>query len=223
MIGWRRKAIDMGQHFANYAGQDGVDDAVAAELEAAGIEVHRFPNPLDGEVPTGVFGTLRGWKFRRAWRYWVAEGPGIPPDFADELYESHGQEARVAGDCGCRSPRFWHKGFASGMYHVDTQEGLNALAETIRRVSRRNGVVMRGIGDPRHMMSHKCEACGHEFDIRRHDTNFVNHGLERVPGTALNMFYVRGMNREYAACPECGQIESQVSAESRDQAQSGVI
>jgi adenosyl cobinamide kinase/adenosyl cobinamide phosphate guanylyltransferase len=44
----------------------------------------------------------------------------------------------VDGHCGCPSPREWHHGFAVGLYHVDTQEALNALADTIRRVHQRS-------------------------------------------------------------------------------------
>lgn len=119
----------------NYAGMSDKDDEIAAELEAAGIEVSKFEIFRDrGEVKTSVMGSLHGWGFRRAWYYWVADGPGIPPVYANELHEKHGKDVRVDGHCGCPSPQEWFKGFAVGMYHVDTQEGLNALADVIRRV-----------------------------------------------------------------------------------------
>lgn len=59
-------------HFPNYAGVKDIDDALAAELEAAGITVHRFGFLKDGrrEVDTEVVGDLHGWGFRRAWYYW---------------------------------------------------------------------------------------------------------------------------------------------------------
>jgi hypothetical protein len=119
----------------NYAGMSDKDDEIATELEAAGIEVHKHEILRDrGEVKTSVMGSLHRWCFRRAWYYWVADGPGIPPVYADELHEKHGKDVRVDGHCGCPSPKEWFNGFAVGMYHVDTQEGLNALADTIRRV-----------------------------------------------------------------------------------------
>lgn len=112
-----------------------------AELEDAGIK----PFEMDifaerGEVPSRAIGSLESWGFKRAWYYWVAEGPGIPPDIAEKLHAAHGQDVRVAGNCGCPSPLEWHKGFAVGMYHVDTQEGLNALADTIREVVARSAL-----------------------------------------------------------------------------------
>ncbi len=116
-----------------------LDEKCRAELVAAGIQVYEFDflREMNGEVPAQVRGSLDpfGWGFRRAWRYWVAKGPGIPPSYAAVLHESHGTEVRVAGHCGCPSPLEWHKGFAVGMYHVDTAEGLKALADTIRQVA----------------------------------------------------------------------------------------
>lgn len=112
-----------------------VDAHCTKELSEAGIEVHKFDSMRGkGEVPSAVFGTLQKWTFTRAWRYWVCEGPGIPPNYAEELHARFGQEIRVDGHCGCPSPREWFHGFAVGSYHVDTQAGLNALAETLRKV-----------------------------------------------------------------------------------------
>lgn len=119
----------------NYAGMSDKDDDIATELETAGITVHRIECLRDrGEVKTSVVGELHQWGFDRAWYYWIAKGPGIPPVYANELHESHGKEVRVNGHCGCPSPFEQLHGFAVGLYHVDTQEGLNALAETIRKV-----------------------------------------------------------------------------------------
>jgi hypothetical protein len=106
----------------------------AAELEAAGIEVHRMPTAFDGEVKTNVLGSCGPWSFRRAWYYWVAKGPGIPVEVATVLHEKHGKDVRVDGHCGCPSPQEWCKGFAVGLYHVDSAEGLKALADTIKDI-----------------------------------------------------------------------------------------
>lgn len=121
----------------NYAGTKDKDKEIAAELTAAGIEAVKLPESLResrGEVKTIVIGQLGPWGFRRAWYYWVAEGPGIPPVYAEDLHKRFGKEVRVAGHCGCPSPLEWYKGFAVGDYHVDTQEGLKALADTIKMV-----------------------------------------------------------------------------------------
>jgi hypothetical protein len=124
----------------NYAGVETADDAIAAELQEAGIEVFRLPEfcrTNHPEMRTVVMGSLHGWEFKRAWRYWVASGPGIDVETAERLHATHGPVVRVDGHCGCPSPREWFKGFACGHYHVDTQEGLNALADTLREVAGR--------------------------------------------------------------------------------------
>lgn len=105
-----------------------------SELWAAGIGVSSIRFPVRGEVPTRSYGVLSMWGFQRAWYYWVAKGPGMPVEVAERLHESHGKEVRVDGHCGCPSPREWFKGFGVGHYHVDTPEGLKALAEAILSV-----------------------------------------------------------------------------------------
>ncbi|KKK50896.1 hypothetical protein LCGC14_3120430 [marine sediment metagenome] len=108
----------------------------SGELEAAGIPALDRIVPDRGEVPARIFGGLDplGWSFNRAWYYWIAKGPGIPPSYAAELHRQHGRDVRVDGHCLAPSPLEWCKGFAVGMYHVDTPEGLKALADTIKLV-----------------------------------------------------------------------------------------
>lgn len=124
--------------FPNYAGRDDVDAELSKELEDAGINAVciNILRKSSGEVVTGVMGELEpsGWGFRRAWYYWVASGPGIPPNFADKLHEEFGQEVRVDGHCGCPSPKEWCNGFGVGMYHVDSRRGLKALADVIKQI-----------------------------------------------------------------------------------------
>jgi hypothetical protein len=131
--------------FPNKAGDHAdTDDILRAELRAAGIptlqEAEGAPNEFmadllrrsSGEVKTSVRGTLHGWKFERAWYYWMCSGPGIDVTTAERLHAAHGRTVRVDGHCGCPSPREWFKGLACGSYHVDDAEGLKALADTIR-------------------------------------------------------------------------------------------
>lgn len=123
--------------FPNRAGDHAdTDDVLAAELAAAGITVekHEFLRRRNREVKTAVIGSLHGWSFERAWYYWVATGPGIELEAAEKLHAAHGRSVRVDGHCGCPSPGEWFKGLACGSYHVDDQEGLNALADTIREL-----------------------------------------------------------------------------------------
>lgn len=132
----------------NYAGKTNCDAELEAELTEAGIPVFRLPESLRdtmGEVQSIVVGDLCGWEFKRAWYYWVAKGPGIPPEDAEALHATHGQDVRVAGHCGCPSPLEWYEGFAVPLYHIDTQEGLNALANTIKTVKARASINLLGI------------------------------------------------------------------------------
>lgn len=149
--------------FPNKAGDHADTDAIlTAELRQAGIltvfeqfnwDTRDAKNPTNytvetwqthslaeflrdksGEVKTTIKGFLYGWEFERAWYYWCAKGPGIPPDAAMRLHEKFGNDVRVAGHCGCPSPLEWYKGMAVPDYHIDTQMGLNALAALIRSI-----------------------------------------------------------------------------------------
>ena len=108
---------------------------LVTELNAAGIRATLLPgDKSNSEVPGYVIGTLAFWSFERLWYYWSAKGPGLPVEVAERLHASHGSEVRVAGHCGCPSPRDWYKGFGVPDYHVDTPDGLLALADAIRSV-----------------------------------------------------------------------------------------
>jgi hypothetical protein len=69
-----------------------MEKELSAELTAAGIEVHDFgPTMKDhckAEVKTSIVGGLHGWHFKRARRYWIAEGPGLPPAYATPFFTS---------------------------------------------------------------------------------------------------------------------------------------
>lgn len=87
-----------------------------------------------GEVKTSIIGVLHGWEFKRAWYYWICSGPGIPLEYAQLLHDQHGKYVRVDGDAGCVDPKTRFKGLACGSYHVDSPEGLKALADTIKLI-----------------------------------------------------------------------------------------
>jgi hypothetical protein len=137
--------------FPSKAGDCPDTDAILrAELKAAGIptlqeaedkdETHMADmlRNLSWEVNTSVIGTLHGWTFKRNWYYWAASGPSMGPSAADALHFVYSKDARVAGQCSRPSPREWFNGFASGSYHVYTQESLNALADKIRGIAGRS-------------------------------------------------------------------------------------
>ncbi len=127
----------------NYAGRSDADQALRDELQLAGITIEHLPEYMrnrNGEVKTTVIGSLHGWGFKRAWRYWMCDGPGIPLDAAMKLHADYGKEVRVAGHCGCPSPLEWFKGLGTGSYHVDTLRGLRALRDTICAVVQQSEV-----------------------------------------------------------------------------------
>lgn len=118
------------------------DAAIAAELEAAGIPLmpgitETFRKLLSKEVSTTSIGELHGWGFYRMWSYWVAEGPGIPFDVARSLH-GLGFGIRAEGHCGDPHPFDQFKGLGCGHYHIDTAEGLFALANAIKFTVKRS-------------------------------------------------------------------------------------
>lgn len=107
------------------------------ELESAGIDCHEMVRIRKGMIVKEIMGVVCDrWSFERAWSYWVAEGPGLPPKYANALHKKFGKVVRVEGHCACPSPKSWMKGFAVGMYHVDTQEGLKALADALKKCAK---------------------------------------------------------------------------------------
>ena len=133
--------------FPNKAGDHAdTDDILREELHAAGIQTWKEHDKItgdtshmemmfrgmSGEVKTSIWGVLHGWQFRRNWYYWVAEGPGIEAEVAKVLNDQFGEVVRVDCYAGGRCPIQYYKGLACGCYHVDTPEGLKALADTIK-------------------------------------------------------------------------------------------
>lgn len=133
--------------FPNKAGDNrDNDDVLRAELKAAGIttiQEHEGKPPgymaeiirrTSGEVVTGVMGLMCGWEFKRSWYYWVASGPGIPIETAERLNEKYGTHLRVNGFAGGADPREMFGGFGVGSYHIDSHEGLKALADVLKEI-----------------------------------------------------------------------------------------
>jgi len=116
------------------------------ELDFAGVDVVDLPIETLGEVKIRLIGKIDRWVFTRAWRYWIVEGPGLPLEYAVPLDNKWGHDVRASGDCACRGPIFWEKGHPVSLYHVDTREGLMALADAIRQ-SGKDGLEKFGKGE----------------------------------------------------------------------------
>jgi hypothetical protein len=129
----------------NLAGDTKADLHILKELSEAGIEVIESKRTRS-EVPYTLTGKLADWNFSRAWYYWIANAEeGLPLEVATKLHNKkytikgerqparYGQVIRVVGHCGCPPPKDWlNKDGMIDSYHVDSQEGLNALAGAIR-------------------------------------------------------------------------------------------
>lgn len=119
----------------NVAGnKSDTDDKLRSELTLAGLTPTDKCGSLiySGEVKATIYCQQYGWLFKRAWRYWVAEGNGIPVGPAMKLWEEWGDVVRTEGHCGCPSPLWYNNGLATGMYHIDSIDGLKALADTLK-------------------------------------------------------------------------------------------
>lgn len=90
----------------NLAGVEDCDDVIEEELDRADVPMVEVPrDDIHSEVPYTIEGRLGRFKFRRAWRYWVVEGP-VPIEVACELYVSPvgRKDVRAGGDCTCPHP-----------------------------------------------------------------------------------------------------------------------
>ncbi len=118
----------------NLAGDERANESITDELEAAGIE--RVAIDRHGEVPATIGGRLGAFTFRRAWYYWMVEGP-MPLEVARRLYADPigVADVRVAGHCGCPPPDEWAEdGFVLD-YHIDSAVGLRLFADAVRSLS----------------------------------------------------------------------------------------
>ncbi len=91
----------------NLAGKD-CDKDIRLELSRCGIEIVEGAISR-GEVSTTLTGKLGNFTFRRAWYYWVVDGP-VPLAVAEELYSPEFKgDIRSGGDCGSQHPSTWAK------------------------------------------------------------------------------------------------------------------
>ena len=119
----------------NLAGVKTCDVDIEQELRAAGVPFLRLW-PRGGEVDSAITGMLAGWKFTRAWYYWVArcENSGLPLDVATAFNAHHGSDVRCDGYAG-GSPvaMHWrHSWQRADAYHIDTPEGLAAFVALLK-------------------------------------------------------------------------------------------
>lgn len=120
----------------NLAGT-GNNEQAMKEMEEAGLKTTmQFEGYQEtNECKLRITGSLGPWIFTRSWYYWVAKGPGINIEQAIQLNEKYRTVVRADGYADGIEDLWEHcKGFAVGTYHIDTQEGLNAFAELLRKI-----------------------------------------------------------------------------------------
>ena len=121
----------------NLARVDDCDVYIRAELLLADITAVAVGRTTC-EVPYSVIGRHRGWTFTRAWYYWVCRadpGKALPSKSAKTLSDRYHKEIWIDGHCGCPEFDETQHGPAVGLYHVDTVEGLRALAYWLTKES----------------------------------------------------------------------------------------
>lgn len=123
----------------NLAGKDNINEIVSNELNLAGLTPTNYLGELlydrdRSEVKTTVYCQQYSWLFTRAWSYWVAKGNALPPAVAQDLWDKWGDVVRTEGHCGCPSPLNYNHGLGVSMYHIDSVDGLKALADCLKSV-----------------------------------------------------------------------------------------
>jgi hypothetical protein len=90
----------------NLAGSDKSDAHIAVELCKAGAVIQMTEQY--GEARASLMGIVGAFTLRRAWYYWVAEGP-MPLDLARAMYDHQvgRTDVRVAGHCMRPHPDSW--------------------------------------------------------------------------------------------------------------------
>ena len=127
----------------NLTGTQECDIDIALELQGAGITFERVETPAHKEVPYHLIGKLIDWTFERAWTYWVVtipEGKGIPENNAYEFNIEWSTEVRLNGLSGGTKTEVITNWLSTegtiDNYHINTQEGLNAFADLVRKLSK---------------------------------------------------------------------------------------
>lgn len=112
------------------------DAHIEDELKEACIPIFKGDS-AEGEVMASLAGKHGKFRFKRAWSYWVVNGP-VSVELAWELYnDPRGRyDVRVAGHCGCPEPTVPWTTVVDGIdsvteYHIDSQDGLNLFAEKV--------------------------------------------------------------------------------------------
>jgi len=120
----------------NLAGRPDCDRYIREELARARIKIVDNGAPAKEEVPAQLTGRLGPFTFRRAWYYWMVDGP-VPIKMARVLWKDPegAVSVRVAGYAGGIDPDVWTKGRRPkrvDTYHIDDQAGLRLFADTIK-------------------------------------------------------------------------------------------
>jgi hypothetical protein len=116
----------------NLAGNRDCDKYIEKELQRCGIPILNVER-ANTEVPYSIVGQYGNFTFRRAWYYWMVEGP-MPLLQAHELYDDPvgKTDIRVAGHCGCPAPTAWARYLDADGYFLTLDPEGKEMAKWVR-------------------------------------------------------------------------------------------
>ena len=117
----------------NLAGLKECDADIVKELTESGATV-LLQDHVHSEVPYHYIGCVGNFILIRAWYYWVAKSiKGLPESAAEELNANYRNVIRVKGFAGGTDVKQWlSENNTIDLYHIDTQEGLNAFVKFVK-------------------------------------------------------------------------------------------
>jgi hypothetical protein len=123
----------------NLAGDPDCDREIERELTRCGIEIVRSAERSTREAAASISGKLGAFAFKRAWYYWVVEGP-MPLELAIKLYEHPvgRDDIRTGGYAGNIDPREY------GTYYFDADGNQLSSDPTGKEAEAAMGFIERG-------------------------------------------------------------------------------
>lgn len=162
----------------NLAGNENCDRDIRRELERARIPVVEIPR-VSHEVAFSLIGELGEFRFHRAWRYWIVNGP-VPLKVARELYADPvgKMDVRVAGHCGCPPPDDW-----ANYYDAEGKDLCVDADGSQQKEGQR--FIDKGFIDPVEWAKHRFVATKEERDLLTVRAAVLNYHIDTEVGLRL--------------------------------------